>query len=876
VPRFENERVTVSNVEPESPADRAGLVAGDRLVRMNGQVLLGRADWQRASIQFDPSEPLVLEVGRNGERLTVTLAVSAGLTEWQRGKQTSGLLAFRLAQAVTLLLGIAVAFRRSSQLSALLGSLFLGSLGTVSLVLPMRLGVFWQALPEPAESLLWLPFTTSAAGGPLFFAFASVFPHRIWPSKWIAVALIPSLTAPAWHLHVGRQLMQDLGPPIGLHDGAPLVFVVNALYAALAIGLLAAHWRTAETLTDQRRIRVLIVGTGIGVVAAVGVFVGYWRNPGADIFTTTHMTVLSLVFLAMPASFAYAILRHQLFDVRLIIRQGLRYALARRIVDSLMPAVAALLVIDVLVHRQEPVASLLHARGWWYSAAVAALLLVRSRREAWLRRIDRRFFRERYDAQRLLTGIADQVSRASSFKAIEHSVVQQVDEALHPMFVRVLRHVPSNAAFDGDTGAAGPTDSGGVRLPASLAVIGVLAALRKPLALSLGDTAWVRHQLPLGERTLLLAHGIELLVPIFSRADGDLPRGLLVLGRRRSEEPYNPEDLALLTTIADAVGALLERSSDDAHGLAECEHCGRCYDGLTTVCPHDNHRLTSGRGTFLINGRYRLESRLGRGGMGAVYAAVDTVLERPVAVKVIRDDLACPLDLSGRFHREARVAAGFSHPHVIRVYDFGVERSGRPFLVMELLEGQTLRERLNTGPALDRREVLHVLRGICSALSAAHARGLVHRDLKPENVYLQHQAAEIVPKVLDFGLAKALDAGRNRPGSTSSGTSAGMLIGTLDYMAPEQVAGDDVNATWDLWAVSVMTYEMLAGRHPFREGGVFGFGPDSGELETGQCVTRCTISPSLDAFLRRALSQNRGDRPESAAAFLAALEQLLA
>ena len=154
VPRFENERVTVSNVEPESPADRAGLVAGDRLVRMNGQVLLGRADWQRASIQFDPSEPLVLDVERHGERLTVTLALSAGLTEWQRGKQTSGLLAFRLAQAVTLLLGIAVAFRRSSQLSALLGSLFLGSLGTVSLVLPMRLGVFWQALPEPVESLL--------------------------------------------------------------------------------------------------------------------------------------------------------------------------------------------------------------------------------------------------------------------------------------------------------------------------------------------------------------------------------------------------------------------------------------------------------------------------------------------------------------------------------------------------------------------------------------------------------------------------------------------------------------------------------------------------------------------------------------------------
>ena len=403
----------------------------------------------------------------------------------------------------------------------------------------------------------------------------------------------------------------------------------------------------------------------------------------------------------------------------------------------------------------------------------------------------------------------------------------------------------------------------------------MLSVLRKPLALSLGDTAWVRHQLPLEERTLLLEYGIELLVPIWGLSAAELPLGLIVLGPRRSEEPYGQEDLELLTTIAHAVGALLQRSSDGEQGLAECERCGRCYEGATAVCAHDRQKLTRTRGTILINGRYRLESRLGRGGMGTVYVAMDTALERPVAVKVIRDDVTSPLDLDSRFRREARAAASFAHPHVVRVYDFGVERSGRPFLVMELLEGGTLRERLASGAPMDRAEVLQILRGVCSALAAAHARALVHRDLKPENIYLQRHATGIVPKVLDFGLAKALHGEQTPADSTALGTSAGMLVGTLEYMAPEQVAGDDVNPAWDVWAVSIIAYEMLTGRHPFRQAVGFGHAGHSDDVPTAEQGGRSALPPGIEAFFRRALSRNRSDRPANADDFLAAIEQVL-
>ena len=230
---------------------------------------------------------------------------------------------------------------------------------------------------------------------------------------------------------------------------------------------------------------------------------------------------------------------------------------------------------------------------------------------------------------------------------------------------------------------------------------------------------------------------------------------------------------------------------------------------------------------------------------------------------MIREDVTSPLDLDSRFRREARAAASFAHPHVVRVYDFGVERSGRPFLVMELLEGTTLRERLASGAPINRPEVLHILRGVCSALAAAHSRALVHRDLKPENIYLQRHATGIVPKVLDFGLAKALHGEQTPADSTALGTSAGMLVGTLEYMAPEQVAGDEVNPAWDVWAVSVIAYEMLTGRHPFRRAVGFGYG---GPLRFGAdrrggrpfraCPGhRCVLPP-------RALSQSLGSACE--------------
>lgn len=279
-------------------------------------------------------------------------------------------------------------------------------------------------------------------------------------------------------------------------------------------------------------------------------------------------------------------------------------------------------------------------------------------------------------------------------------------------------------------------------------------------------------------------------------------------------------------------------------------------------------------------GAYRIDSLIGAGGMGEVYKAKDTRLNRTVAIKVLPHHLSERPDLRQRFEREAKAIASLSHPHICSLFDIG-NQEGVDFLVMEYLEGETLSQRLKKG-RLPTDQVLRYATEVASALDQAHRRGVIHRDLKPGNIILVETGA----KLLDFGLAKQsggagaprtlLDArGSARPTQSESLTEDGMILGTLEYMSPEQLEGKEADTRTDLFALGVVIYEMATGRKAFEADSkasliakILTFEPPA--IQTIQPVS----PPELDIVVRRCLAKKPEERWQSAAELTSELQDI--
>lgn len=259
-------------------------------------------------------------------------------------------------------------------------------------------------------------------------------------------------------------------------------------------------------------------------------------------------------------------------------------------------------------------------------------------------------------------------------------------------------------------------------------------------------------------------------------------------------------------------------------------------------------------------GAYRVMERIGRGGMATVYRAYHPALDRYVAIKVLPEFFAEDLSYRERFQQEARSVARLKHPNILEVFDFGYEE-GIAYLVLELVEGGTLADRV--GSPMDLREVIHLLEPVAGALDHAHAHGILHRDIKPSNILLHKDGT---PVLADFGLAKMA-------GSMRRLTSSGTVMGTPEYMSPEQAADDPVGPQSDRYSLAVVAYEMVTGRVPFEAdtpaavllSHVTKAMPATREL-------RGELSAHVEEVLRRALAKNPDDRYPSATAFVAALK----
>jgi tRNA A-37 threonylcarbamoyl transferase component Bud32 len=810
-------RVVVTDVDEHTAGASAGLQPGDQILNVNGQQIVRVVDWFAQRMNFRADQPTPIRVQRGAKILDVALIVHGSIWDQRNTTQRASTIIFLVYKLITLLIGLFVVFNRPRDFESRLGGWVLVVMAAVFEAFQWGLSATTRNLPMVLAMPVMLVYVSAAFRTPLLAAFFCLYPKRLFANRWLWAGFWAGpIVATVYALYLFARTVYDpkhltaLTPPWVL-----VVFGVQSLVylAAVLVVLPVSYWKL-ESVTDRRRFRVLVFGAlaammfylprviSTSLINLSPGFYEFFESPYVDIACAVGM----LIF---PMSFAYAILKQRLFDVRVIIRRGVQYALARHVLLAIPVLAIGLLLGTVVAQGSQPLFSVLKTHAGSYVAIVALAALASTQRQKWLSALDRKFFRDKYDAQELFREIVEDVRRAESVEEVAAQVVGRIAEALHTQGCGLLVRKPGENAYR--IVAAAPPGSLSTDLPATNKLIPLVRMLECPVPITEAGTGWVGQQLPQVDKDFLQKAQIELLVPVVLKEGST--EALLVLGAKLSEEPYSREDTALLENVAGALELLLMRGNALQPGRAfeECPTCGTCYDTGTTRCKKESTALVLVATPRMLAGRYRLEKRLGHGGMGKVYSATDMSLNREVAVKMIRDEFFADRKAVEKFRQESQVTGSLSHPNVVTVYDFGVEAGQRVFLVMELLQGITLRQELRASKRLDAARTLELFEGICAGVEAAHARGLIHRDLKPENIFLSNKDGKELVKITDFGIAKSLP----QTVDETRDTMTGVLVGTMKYMSPEQLRGRPPSPLWDLWALAVIAYEAICGCAPF-------------------------------------------------------------
>ena len=659
----------------------------------------------------------------------------------------------------------------------------------------------------------------------------------------------------AWRVSAGIHLL----PAALLHDGNFYWTAIFGLLTAALMMLCLRCWRSRGT--EQLRGAWFGLGLAIGfaplslevLIAAI--------SDGFNSFTS-HPDVKPLVsaliwipLLSIPVTTLYAVAFRRVLDIRLVLRRTLRCSLTKylAVLVCFAPTVALIgfayarrtsLVVDV---AEEPPMPFLLAVACLGLAALVGI-------ERLLKWIDTVFLQPPYDARTVLADLQPRLFRAANPNSIAELTRRTVAETLRPCGIGALVAIARRAPYvDLDTSfKVLAADSPLVESLARSGLETLQASDRLLRAINTEDAAW------------LVRCEADLLVAL-KTPDGHVA-ALLALGKKTNERAYNSEDLMFLRELtAMATGALHRQPSRGsvtridspagrpAAAAFECSSCGAMFAANTSsVCTRCANTLEVSPLPLLLAGKFRIQQRIGRGGMGIVYSGVDTELQRRVAVKTL-PYVSVAAEL--RLRREARFMARAVHPNLAGI--FGLETwQDRPVLVVEYLSQGTLAERLH-------KDVVHVseatswILDLCSGLVCLHRNGLVHGDIKPSNIGFDAAGA---PKLVDFGLAATF----TRTGELAEITPfGGIRFGTPFYLCPDAAQSDTVRPEFDLWSLALVLYESLAGEHLTRlsrDGTPALPLPDIREF-------RHDVPETLARFLRKSLDLRVECRPKSASEF---------
>ncbi len=550
--------VVVTRVEPATPASRAGIAVGDHLIAINGLTIIDSDGWGALGANYQIGVPMPVVVSRNGERLHLSMLLPPVSPRYWLTRTGATLIGCRLAQLMTLLAGLFIVWRRPRDPSALAAALFLLTCVVFVIALPPRIAIVWRGLPYVIRELLWVPYASSLTIGPILLTFVTMFPRRLPHARfvlagtWTVAAAAAAL--PLYHaaqlVYSGAEL-RTVGP-----RSLPLLTVVTlSLVASVVINVL--QYRQTTDLNERRRLRVVVGGIAIGVLPGFSAIVYFWlpkhTNQAASIFQSPGMALAAIALLAAPLSITYAVLRHRLFDVSFIIRIGLQYQLARKIVVFLPSAISFFMILETLRLRDLTVNEVLRRRGFLFVTLAAAALVVFRYRRPLLKAIDRHFFRERYSAYEILQKVAEQVRRAGSLDQVAPVVVAKIEATMLPEFAALLVRDSSARTFRTIT-AAPSADA-----PADLLENSKLAALARvvegPLDTSEDGNDSVLRHLPPADLEYVRRARIDTLIPVITH--DDQLHAMLVLGPKRSAGAL----LAAKTTACSSRSPTTWRSS---------------------------------------------------------------------------------------------------------------------------------------------------------------------------------------------------------------------------------------------------------------------------------------------------------------------------
>jgi predicted Ser/Thr protein kinase len=829
----------VTDVVAGSPAERAGVREGDRIVTFNGHKV-GRDIGPLFFARAGEPVPLVLERGGGTHELTVTpISGEAQRQEHLRRGGGLALLAFNAylhfpLHIWMLGLGITLLVLRPDNKDARLAALSLAYwAGGMFMFRAPGFGAILDQFPAALQGPLLFIDAVFVTG---FFAinlhFAITFPaERVGVRRaWEVLPYIASLPIFIETLaHGMRRLRGDVGPAHLPWDDAYSTIGAGMLLAALVT--LCVRFARMKDINTRRRLQLLFLALLPGSLAFIFAYAVSALQLGYQWDAASRLLHMPATMIG-SAIFAYAVVRHRLFNVRVLVRRSIQYALARGTLLALMSLPVIALAAFLWAHRGDSLAVLLTGTPAMYVLLILPLVLVIRYRKRLLEALDRRFFREQYDARHLLLHVVSIIRGGSDMLALSRAALDEIDRALHPKHLSLWQLDPDGAALHRGFSRGENEPKEVEPLPTTSTLASLLSTDDDPLDVHSRHTRTLLQRLPEREREWLSATAAYLIVPLLIE---ERLVGMMVLGERKSEEPYSREDRELLRTLGAQLALTLDytrlkqspslvwspsTSSAPIHlhlsdALQLCPRCGRCYAPDETKCEADEQTLVPESGVpRIIEEKYVVTRLLGRGGMGSVYLATQKRLNRPVAIKVLLSHLVGSMSMRSRFEREARIVARLNHPAIVTIHDFGVLPSGHAYLVMEYLDGDTLRKTIMGGPQpVD--GALALLRPVGDAIDAAHRAGIIHRDLKPENIMIvKDHEARTSPRVLDFGLAKmTTPIGEDDATLVQSGHSAG-VVGTLMYMAPEVLSGHVADARADQYSLALIAYEMLAGEHP--------------------------------------------------------------